>query len=57
MMRDICRMKTWAGPLTIGSFVVVAVTGILMLFHIDGGLAKHPHEVASIVLVIAAIAT
>lgn len=33
-----------ATPLTIGSFLIIAVTGILMFFHLDSGLNKVAHE-------------
>ena len=32
--------KEWATPLTIGSFVVTGLTGILIFFHLDIGLIK-----------------
>ncbi|MCC7462847.1 MAG: DUF4405 domain-containing protein [Gammaproteobacteria bacterium] len=35
---------TWATPLTIGAFAVMAVTGLLMFFHADTGLNKTAHE-------------
>jgi hypothetical protein len=55
-MKDILRLKTWAGPLTIASFVVIAVTGILMFFHLDFGLMKGVHEWIGWLLVIGAVA-
>lgn len=36
--------REWATPLTIGTFGVMAVTGGLMFFHLDGGLQKSVHE-------------
>ena len=36
--------RDWATPLTIGSFGLMAVTGILMFFHLDSGLNKTAHE-------------
>jgi len=36
--------REWATPLTIGSFGLMAVTGILMFFHLDSGLNKTAHE-------------
>lgn len=33
-----------ATPLTIGSFLLIAVTGVLMFFHLDSGLNKLAHE-------------
>jgi hypothetical protein len=37
-------LREWATPLTIGSFLLIAVTGILMFFHLDTGLNKLAHE-------------
>lgn len=45
--------RDWATPLTIGSFLLLAVTGILMFFHLDTGLNKLVHEWLSWVLVAA----
>ena len=39
--------REWATPLTIGSFSLIAVTGVLMFFHLDSGLNKPVHEWAS----------
>jgi hypothetical protein len=36
--------RNWATPLTIGAFILMAVTGILMFFHLDTGLNKEAHE-------------
>jgi hypothetical protein len=36
--------REWATPLTIGSFGLMATTGILMFFHLDSGLNKTAHE-------------
>jgi len=36
--------RNWATPMTIGAFVLMAVTGILMFFHLDTGLNKEAHE-------------
>lgn len=38
------KLKEWATPLTIGAFVISAITGILMFFHLDIGLNKFVHE-------------
>lgn len=45
--------REWATPLAIGSFGLIAVTGVLMFFHIDSGLNKVVHEWLSWVLVAA----
>lgn len=55
-MRDGLRLHAWAGPLTIGAFVVVAVTGILMFFHLNTGLMKLAHEWLGWLFVIGAVA-
>ncbi len=39
--------RDWITPLTIGSFVLVATTGILMFFHVNTGLSKVAHEYLS----------
>ena len=36
--------RDWATPLTIGAFGLMAITGILMFFHLDSGLNKTAHE-------------
>lgn len=37
-------LRIWATPLVIGAFLISAVTGILMFFHIDIGLVHPAHE-------------
>lgn len=36
--------RTWATPLTAGAFTLMAVTGVLMFFHLDRGLNHDAHE-------------
>lgn len=36
--------REWATPLTMGAFLVMAVTGLLMFFHLDSGFNKPLHE-------------
>lgn len=36
--------REWATPLTIGVFGIMAVTGVLLFFHLDAGLNKVAHE-------------
>lgn len=38
------NIRAIATPLTIGSFILMAVTGVLMFFHKDMGLNKAAHE-------------
>lgn len=55
-MSEFFRLRTWAGALTIGSFVVVGTTGILMFFHLNTGLMKLAHEWLGWVMVVGAVA-
>ncbi|MBX3604646.1 MAG: DUF4405 domain-containing protein [Piscinibacter sp.] len=43
--------RDWITPLTMGAFGLLAVTGVLMFFHLDTGLNKTAHEWLSWVLV------
>lgn len=43
--------REWATPLTIGVFALMAVTGVLMFFHLDSGLQKTVHEWAGWLMV------
>jgi hypothetical protein len=38
------NLRDWATPLTMGSCVLMAATGLLMFFHLDSGLNKEAHE-------------
>jgi len=46
------RMREWATPITVGAFILSAVTGLLMFFHLDSGLNKVAHEWLSWALVL-----
>lgn len=46
------NVRHWATPLTIGAFAVMAITGILMFFHLQTGLNKTAHEWLGWVMVI-----
>lgn len=48
--------RDWATPLTIGAFLLMACTGILMFFHADLGLHKEVHEWLGWALVAAVLA-
>ena len=37
-------LRTWATPLVIGAFLLSAITGILMFFHVNIGLVHPAHE-------------
>jgi hypothetical protein len=36
--------REWATPLTMGAFTLMAITGVLMFFHLDSELQKTAHE-------------
>lgn len=38
------KLREWATPLTMGSFALIAATGVLMFFHLDTRLNKVVHE-------------
>jgi hypothetical protein len=48
--------REWATPLTIGVFGLMAVTGLLMFFHLDSGVQKVVHEWAGWAVVAAVAA-
>jgi hypothetical protein len=48
--------RDWITPLTLGSFGLIAVTGVLMFFHLDTGLNKTAHEWLGWLLLAAVIA-
>ncbi|WP_406648609.1 DUF4405 domain-containing protein [Aliisedimentitalea scapharcae] len=37
-------LRSWATPLTVGSFLIMGATGVLMFFHIETGLNGFIHE-------------
>lgn len=50
------RLREWATPLTIGAFVLMAATGLLMFFHLDTAFNKPAHEWVGLVMVAAVAA-
>ena len=36
--------REWVTPIAAGGFLISAVTGVLMFFHLDTGLNKVAHE-------------
>lgn len=44
--------RDWATPLTVGSFLISGVTGVLLFFHVDTGFNKTAHEWLSWVLLV-----
>lgn len=47
--------KSWVTPITIGAFILMAVTGLLMFFEIETGYNKRAHEWFSLVFVAGAL--
>lgn len=47
--------REWATPLTIGAFLLMGVTGLLMFFHWDNSLQKTLHEWLGWLMVAAAV--
>lgn len=47
-------MRTWSTPLTIGSFILMSITGVLMFFDIVPGYLSFAHEWFSWAFVIGA---
>ena len=48
--------REWFTPLTMGSFFLLAVTGVLMFFHLDSGMNKLAHQWLSWLLLAAVVA-
>lgn len=44
-------LRKWATPVTIAAFILVAVTGVMMFFHVDTLLGKVAHEYLSLIFV------
>ncbi|EEW25579.1 DUF4405 domain-containing protein [Rhodobacter ferrooxidans] len=49
-------LRAWATPLVIGAFLLMGVTGVLMFFHLNTGLAKELHEWAGLLFVAGGLA-
>lgn len=50
------KLRDWATPLTIGAFALMAVTGLLMFFHLDTAFNKPAHEWVGLVMIAAVAA-
>lgn len=50
---DTNTLRRWATPLTIGAFILMGITGILMFFEVRLGLIKVAHEWLSWLMVLA----
>lgn len=49
------RLRTWATPLTITTFMIMSVTGSLMFFHANTGMNKLVHEWVGLAMVAAVV--
>ncbi len=49
------NLKKWATPLTIGTFFLMAITGVLMFYHIKLGAIKVAHEWIGLLMIGAAL--
>ncbi|MFC3683603.1 DUF4405 domain-containing protein [Hydrogenophaga luteola] len=49
---NLSAQRPWITPVVIGAFLLSAVTGMLMFFHLDSGLNKTAHEWLSWAMVI-----
>lgn len=49
-------LRSWATPLVFGSFTLMAVSGVMMFFHLNTDLSKGLHEWAGFALVAGAVA-
>lgn len=50
------NLRSWATPLTIGTFVIMAVTGGLMFFHANTTANKLIHEFVGLAMIAAVVA-
>lgn len=48
------RLRSWVTPITIGSFLLIGVTGLLMFFKVRGGVIVVVHEWLSPIFVVGA---
>jgi hypothetical protein len=48
------KLRSWVTQVTIGSFLVIGVTGLLMFLGVNGGLIMVAHEWVSLIFVVAA---
>ncbi|WP_115717282.1 DUF4405 domain-containing protein [Gallaecimonas mangrovi] len=48
-------LKSWATPLTAGGFVISAVTGVVIFFHINVGLVRPAHEWLSWLMILGVV--
>ncbi len=49
------KLRSFATPLTIGTFVIMGITGVLMFFHLNTGGNKVVHEFVGLLMVVAVL--
>lgn len=52
---DPALIRRWATPVTIGGFILMAVTGLMMFFHVELGISKDVHEWAGWVMILGVV--
>ena len=52
---NLSAQRPWITPVVMGAFLLSAVTGVLMFFHLDSGLNKTAHEWLSWAMVIGVV--
>jgi len=52
---NLVNIRQWATPITIGAFIVMSITGVLMFFHLNVGLNKIAHEWMGLIFVFGAL--
>ena len=38
------NLRNWATPITVGSFIISAISGVILFFHLNIGMMKPAHE-------------
>jgi uncharacterized integral membrane protein len=53
--RSPAKTRNWSTPLIIGTFLFIAVSGVLLFFHLEEGLVKEAHEWIGIAFIFGAL--
>jgi hypothetical protein len=51
-MTKAIALRTWATPLTIGSFILMSISGLLMFLDLDTGLTAGAHQWVSLLFLL-----
>lgn len=49
-------LRKWATPLTVGSTLIVTITGLMLFFHLSPGLTRPAHEWIGWIMAVAVVA-